>query len=56
MQLGIEEEAIQKMERTERVSLLRSTSSHAIKLGYEGDTVKYARIQSLYTQIEREAY
>ena len=56
MQLGIEEEAIQKMERTERVSLLRSTSSHAVKLGYEGDSVKYARIQRYNTQMEREAY
>ena len=56
MQLGIEEEAIQKMERTENLSLLRSISSHAVKLGYGGDAVKYARIQRYNTQMEREAY
>ena len=56
IQLGIEEEAIQKMGRWKRVSLLRSTSSHAVKLGYEGDIVKYARNQRYNTKTQREAY
>ena len=56
IQLGIEEEAIQKMGRWKRVSLLRSTSSHAVKLGYEGDIVKYARNQRYNTKSQREAY
>ena len=56
IQLGIEEDAIQKMGRWKRVSLLRSTSSHAVKLGYEGDIVKYARNQRYNTKTQREAY
>ena len=56
IQLGIEEEAIQKMGRWKRVSLLRSTSSHAVKLGYEGDIVKYARNERYNTKTQREAY
>ena len=56
IQLGIDEEEIQKMGRWKRVSLLRSTSSHAVKLGYEGDIVKYARNQRYNTKSQREAY
>ena len=56
IQLGIEEDQIQKMGRWKRVSLLRSTSSHAVKLGYEGDIVKYARNQRYNTKTQREAY
>ena len=56
IQLGVEEDAIQKMGRWKRVSLLRSTSSHAVKLGYEGDIVKYARNQRYNTKTQREAY
>jgi transcription initiation factor TFIID subunit 1 len=56
IQLGIEEDVIQKMGRWKRVSLLRSTSSHAVKLGYEGDIVKYARNQRYNTKTQREAY
>ena len=44
------------MGRWKRVSLLRSTSSHAVKLGYEGDIVKYARNQRYNTKTQREAY
>ena len=56
IQLGIEEDVIQKMGRWKRVSLLRSTSSHAVRLGYEGDIVKYARNQRYNTKTQREAY
>ena len=41
------------MGRWKRVSLLRSTSSHAVKLGYEGDIVKYARNQRYNTKTQR---
>ena len=56
IQLGIEEDVIQRLGRWKRVSLLRATSSHAVKLGYEGDIVKYARNQRYNTKTQREAY
>ena len=56
IQLGIEEDVIQHLGRWKRVSLLRATSSHAVKLGYEGDIVKYARNQRYNTKTQREAY
>ena len=56
IQMGFDEEEVRKFGRWKGVSLLRDTSSHAVKLGYLGDIVKYARNQRYNTQTQREAY
>ena len=56
IQMGYDEEEVRKFGRWKGVSLLRDTSSHAVKLGYNGDIVKYARNQRYNTQTQREAY
>ena len=56
IQMGYSEEEVKKFGRWKGVSLLRDTSSHAVKLGYNGDIVKYARNQRYNTQTQREAY
>ena len=56
IQMGFDEEQVRKFGRWKGVSLLRDTSSHAVKLGYNGDIVKYARNQRYNTQTQREAY
>ena len=56
IQMGFDEEVVKKFGRWKGVSLLRDTSSHAVKLGYNGDIVKYARNQRYNTQTQREAY
>ena len=56
IQMGYDEEQVRKFGRWKGVSLLRDTSSHAVKLGYNGDIVKYARNQRYNTQTQREAY
>ena len=56
IQMGYDEEGIRTIGRWKGVSLLRDTSSHAVKLGYNGDIVKYARNQRYNTQTQREAY
>jgi hypothetical protein len=56
IQLGYEEEYINKLSRWERVSLLRYKSSEASKLGYEGDITKYARGTRMNTKLQRDAY
>ena len=56
IQMGFDEEEVRKFGRWKGVSLLRDTSSHAVKLGYIGDIIKYARNQRYNTQTQREAY
>ena len=56
IQMGFEEDEVRSVGRWKGVSLLRSTSSHAVNLGYKGDIVKYARNQRYNTQTQREAY
>ena len=56
LQMGYDEEKVKKIGRWTGVSLLRDTSSHAVKLGYNGDITKYARNQRYNTQTQREAY
>ena len=56
IQMGFDEEQVKKFGRWKGVSILRDTSSHAVKLGYNGDIVKYARNQRYNTQTQREAY
>jgi hypothetical protein len=56
IQLGYEEEYINKLSRWERVSLLRYKSSEASKLGYEGDITKYARGTRMNSKLQRDAY
>lgn len=56
IQLGYEEEYINKLSRWERVALLRYKSSEASKLGYEGDITKYARGQRMNSKLQRDAY
>lgn len=56
IQLGIDEEYINKLSRWERVSVLRYKSSKAVELGYEGDITKYARGNRIGTSAQRETY
>ena len=56
IQLGIDEDYINKLTRWERVAVLRYKSSKAAELGYEGDITKYARGDRIGTSAQREAY
>ena len=56
IQLGVEEDYINKLSRWNRVSLLRYKSSKAAELGYEGDITKYARGNRLGISAQKEAY
>jgi hypothetical protein len=56
IQLGEDEEYINRLSRWERVSLLRYKSSKAAELGYEGDITKYARGARMSSKVQRDAY
>ncbi len=56
IQLGEDEDYINKLSRWERVSLLRYKSSKAAELGYEGDITKYARGMRMNSKVQRDAY
>jgi len=56
IQLGIEDEYINKMSRWERVSMLRFKSNEVVKIGYEGDLTKYSRGTRMSAKLQRDAY
>ena len=56
IQLGVDEELINKYSRWERVSMLRWKSSKAAELGYEGDITKYARGMRMNSKLQKDAY
>lgn len=56
LQMGEDEEHINKLSRWERVFLLRYKSNKAAELGYEGDLTKYARGDRIGTNAQKETY
>jgi hypothetical protein len=56
IQLGENEDNINKLSRWGRVAALRYKSSKAAELGYEGDITKYARGSRMSSKVQREAY
>jgi hypothetical protein len=56
IQLGYEDDMIDKLGRWDRVALLRFKSSEASKLGFEGDITKFARNSRMNSKHQRDAY